>query len=639
MNWIRCFSLLAGVAGCLNVQAAGAPPGGSHVARPPVEAPPLIRAPEAERPVRLVAASVQATVSGTLARSRVELAFLNENRRALEGELQFPLADGQAVTGFALESLDGRMMPAVAVAKSRGREVFEAVERRNVDPALLEKSLGNSFKLRIYPLPPGKTRRVSLEITELLSPTREGLAEYRWPLRFATRDAYHLVFQAELHGVEAGRLALPSGLGLQAVDRHGAATVWLDRPDFRGIPASGPRWAAPDRPSVLVERFQGETYFHAEIPVEAVSAPRPQPRRLALVWDASGSGAQRDHAAEFALLEAYFQGLADVEVQLTVARDRAEAPLSFYIRGGDWSALRRTLAGLAYDGASNPAAWVVPASQKADLAMLFSDGLGNWGEAPRGRSAIPLFTIASGTAGNPDRLRVLAESSGGAHLDLPELTTEAALAELRTLRAIFHTAHVTGLDELAMPSIHARNGRLRVAGRLVRDEGILNYSLKLPDGRYAHRQIRIPAATGPDSDLAARLWAGYRIAQLEADPATHRAEIERLGGEFGLVTSQTSLLVLETLDDYLRYRVLPPSGPLRADYLARLPAATGDSPAARSRHLDDLARRFADMVKWWETDFPKGKPPQEELRVQAADAVAARADRDSRTSRAWLSRS
>lgn len=640
MNRARHLILLVGLLGSFLAHAAELrqernPGLSAPTSRPAIVVPPLMRAPEAERPIRLVAASVQATVAGTLARTRLTLSFLNENRRPLEGELQFPLADGQTVTGFALESLDGQMMPAVAVAKSRGREVFEAIERRNVDPALLEKTLGNSFKLRIYPLPPGKTRRVSLEINELLSPTQDGRVEYRWPLRFTTADPYHLVFQAELHGVEASRVVLPSSLpGLQAVDRHGDATVWLDQADFRGMPGSGPisgpRWSLKNRPDVLTEQYAGESYFHAEIPVEAVTLPRPQPRTLALVWDASGSGAQRDHAAEFALLDAYFRHLGDVTVQLVVARDRAEAAREFQVQSGDWSALRRTLASVPYDGASNPAAWLPDPGRKADVALLFSDGVGTWGKASSGRLPTPLFTISSALASNPERLRTLAERSGGAYLDLREQDTAQALAELTTLRPAFYTAHVLGLDELAMPSIYPREGRLRVAGRLVREEGILNYSLKMPDGRFLHRQIRIPRALGPESDLAAKLWAGYRIAELEADPeadpAAHMAEIERMGSRFGLVTSQTSLLVLETLEDFLRYRVLPPPGALRTAYLERAARAETDSPAARSRHLDALADRFAEMVKWWETAFPKGSPPKEAVRD--AKSAATRAERD-----------
>ena len=42
---------------------------------------------------------------------------------------------------------------------------------------------------------------------------------------------------------------------------------------------------------------------------------------------------------------------------------------------------------------------------------------------------------------------------------------------------------------------------------------------------------------------------------MAADPAGNRAAIQALSQRFGLVGPDTSLLVLETLDDYLRYAI------------------------------------------------------------------------------------
>lgn len=574
-------------------------------ADPPALRVPLIRAPQADRPIRLVAADLQVEAAGTLVTSRLSLTFLNPNGRPLEGELRFPLADGQSVTGFALESLDGHMLAAVPVKKSRGQEVFEAVERRQVDPALLERTEGNNFRLRIYPLPPGKTRRVSLEISELLAPDPAGRVHYRLPLDLGAGQPFHLNFVGEVHGVDAGLISTSGAIrGARLTGRHGDALAWLEQAAYPGNVPAGLSWPAPGGPLVFSDRFDGETYFHAEVPVTAPSAPRPDPSSLALIWDASGSGAGRDHTREFALLEAYFKRFAQLRVQLSVVRDRAEPPRAFTVRAGDWSELRATLERIAYDGASNP-------------ALLFSDGLGNWGETAPGRSGPPLFAIHSGGAVNAERLRGLAESSGGQYLDLGAMGEEQALAdaldELLLIRPVFHTAHVSGIEDLAAPSLYPRRGRLTLAGRLTRAGATLNYSLRLPDGRFQHHQLRIPDAAdaGPAAGgLAAKRWATYRIAQLEAEPRLHEAEIEALGRRFGLISSQTSLLVLESLEDHLRYQVPPPAGPWRAGYEARLAAARTDTPARRSAHLDDLARRFAQMVAWWEKDYPKDKPPK-----------------------------
>ena len=51
--------------------------------------------------------------------------FFNPNGRILVGKLQVPLADGQVVTGFALD-VDGQLRDAVPVEKARAQQVFEA---------------------------------------------------------------------------------------------------------------------------------------------------------------------------------------------------------------------------------------------------------------------------------------------------------------------------------------------------------------------------------------------------------------------------------------------------------------------------------------------------------------------------------
>ena len=94
--------------------------------------------------------------------------FRNPNEGALEGELQFPLRPEQSITGFTLD-MNGKMRMVVPVEKAKGRQVFEDVTRTRVDPALLEVTEGNNYKLSLYALPAKVTRRVVLEISETLS--------------------------------------------------------------------------------------------------------------------------------------------------------------------------------------------------------------------------------------------------------------------------------------------------------------------------------------------------------------------------------------------------------------------------------------------------------------------------------------
>ena len=127
--------------------------------------PPVLHVQGAEQPIRLQALKVDVEVSAGVAETRVQMEFFNPNGRVLEGKLQFPLASGQIVSGFALD-VDGELRDAVPVEKARAQQVFEDIVRRRVDPGLLQTTLGNNYELRVYPLTPGKTRTVVLRLVE-----------------------------------------------------------------------------------------------------------------------------------------------------------------------------------------------------------------------------------------------------------------------------------------------------------------------------------------------------------------------------------------------------------------------------------------------------------------------------------------
>ncbi len=163
---IVCFFTLAAasIAACAQVQVG---PG----IRPPVDEmisrPQMIVRNGADQPVQLRAVKIEAEIAGTIAHTTTELVFYNPNRRVLEGELQFPLADGQTIVAFAID-VEGRLRDAVPVDKPRAQMVFEDITRQNIDPGLLQVAQGNNFKLRVYPLEAEREKRVRIRRTAQL---------------------------------------------------------------------------------------------------------------------------------------------------------------------------------------------------------------------------------------------------------------------------------------------------------------------------------------------------------------------------------------------------------------------------------------------------------------------------------------
>lgn len=592
--------------------SAQAPSRLTHPPARPAIAVPRIVAPEARLAIELARVQVDAEVVGLAARTRVEMELRNPNERVLEGELQFPLRPGQSVTGFALD-IDGELRPAVPVEKAKGRQVFEDVTRTRVDPALLEVTEGNNYKLRIYPLPARGTRRVVLEIAETLARSNasgRSMLDYQLPLQFAQRIPR---LEASVRFPGADPRTVSAALGAQRLpvqrDTDGVPVVSLSRTVQAGgevlrvqVPAGA------NQNFISTQALRDATYFYAELPVALKSQARRAPDNLAIVWDASGSGAGRDHARELAVLDSFFKAVDQVTVQLVLVRDVAEPTQRFTVTRGDWGALRAQLEKVVYDGATALGAMAVPPG--ADLALLFTDGIGNYGGQPLPTSAVPLYALTASVGTDPVLLRHAAQASGGTLIDLLRVATPDALRELRTARTRLVALRSAHASSLVSAGAFPEDGRLVVAGRLGAPQAEIEMDVEAPDGTRATRRFSVTTGTPAKARMpvAAQRWAELQLAALDADRERNRAAIRRLGTEFSLVTPETSLIVLDAVADYARYEIEPPAS-LRPAW-ERLMAQKRDGDLnARATHLNRIATRFAAKQAWWDKEFPKDTPP------------------------------
>jgi hypothetical protein len=78
---------------------------------------------------------VQVQVVGSLAITTWDFTLFNPQDRILEGEFVFPLGEGQTVSRFAMD-VNGKLREGVVVDKAKGRQAFEEIVRRGVDPGL-----------------------------------------------------------------------------------------------------------------------------------------------------------------------------------------------------------------------------------------------------------------------------------------------------------------------------------------------------------------------------------------------------------------------------------------------------------------------------------------------------------------------
>jgi Uncharacterized protein conserved in bacteria len=643
MNRQHCFSLaLAVLVVCASL--SGPAPARAAELIPAERRVPVLRVQGAEQPVRLTSLSIQTTIQGGFAESSLDMVFFNPNARILEGELQFPLLPEQSISGLALD-MGSELRQAVPVEKAKGQEIFEDVARRNVDPALLEAVQGGSYRLRVYPIPAKGQRRVVVRVLQPLTPENDSF-RYRLPLAFATR-LEHFSLEALVASPEGTPTVQAGALGLTL---QAAGTLYRGKVEQSQITPEGwlditlPAPTAMEK-AVSAVRWNNRQYFSAAALVAAETKPRALPSCVTIVWDGSGSGAKRNHSMEFALLDKYFQAFGTGEARLIVVRDVAEAPKRFSIANGDWHELKNVLGATVYDGGTNLADWL-PTPDCVEY-LLFSDGLANFGP-DLGEKTFPalgdrqrLFAVASVAPADLSALRLAARQ--GAVIDLLNEGLEHSATTLlfEGIQVSLDTSALAGRGQVELSQESRRlagksgqNALCRLAGWVEKDAATANEGIRLrltsADGTTRNVAVPLPAwdATpehkADDAPLAARLWGSYAIAELEGEFRRNKRAIVRLGQELGLVSRETSLLVLETAEDYVRYDVAPPPS-LKAEVESMRGRSeqrlkTGYLPEETLRNL------WQQKTAWWEKDFPWDAQPKKEKPKKGN-----RADEDSGT--------
>jgi Ca-activated chloride channel family protein len=147
---------------------------------------------------------VTVRIEDQIAVTHVEQEFLNEHEWECEGTYIFPLPEGAAVSEFVMW-VDGERVEAKILEADEARQIYEEIVRQRRDPALLEYVGRDAVQARIFPIPPGGSRKVELEYSQVL-PVENGLVRYVYPLnteKFSARPLEEVSVRVEIRSNDA----------------------------------------------------------------------------------------------------------------------------------------------------------------------------------------------------------------------------------------------------------------------------------------------------------------------------------------------------------------------------------------------------------------------------------------------------
>ncbi|MCQ2230259.1 MAG: TonB family protein [Paludibacteraceae bacterium] len=514
---------------------------------------------EEKRSVRMTELTVTAEVNGRIVTTTYDMIFESNSSRTLEGELEFPLGDGQTVSGYALD-VDGKMREGVVVDKAKARKTFENIVRRGIDPGLVEKTKGNNFKTRVYPLTKGHPRHVRITYNQEIR-VSEGKQTYSLPF-YSNELLDKFSLNVKVLKQKAQPIVKSSFHNFKTSDANAYDLISLEEEkvvlkDFLSIEVP-----IQEENSLLTTNDKEYLYFYLMPNLSFEKVSKEKPKSIAVVFDASGSAENRNIERELSLLQNYMKMADGADIRLVIFNNKIM--LDQKLPHAKYAEVEKLIKKYPLDGGTQMGLLDF-ASFKEDEILLFSDGLSNFGAKEAPVPTIPLYAINSSVVADYANLRRLTGAQGD-YLNLNEMTDMEVLEHLSSRYPRLLSVECKGADP---KDIFPQNGTIvdenfAVFGKTVADNSKIILNILNPNGEkeaYTY-EVKSFGTNTPELD---KIWAQKKLASLELNSKVNQAEIKKLALKYGLVSDYTSLIVLENVLDYILYEIEPPAD-LREEY-------------------------------------------------------------------------
>ncbi len=506
------------------------------------------------RQMQLISCSIIIKSGPVSAKTFIEMEFYNPNGQELEGLHQFKLDPGQVITAFQLD-LNGKYRDGTIEEKWKATNAYNRIVGKRIDPALLTMDHKNHYSLRIYPVPPGGSRKITFTIEQMLT-VRNGFLQYSLPLRLPDT-----VKKMNITILTPGKNEMPlADPGLIAGQTF-SSTIDNYQLEYeaRNAMVKGPvSFSIPfPKQNLLCSGSNGSQKNFA-----VLFQPGPgnegmiNPRQLTIFWDASASAKARDLNKEMMFLQQFIAKNSVEKVTVIPFNYRLLDSVSFYPANGGISGLKQYLRSMIYDGPTQLGCIRIE-KNKGDLFMLFTDGNNSYGNKSPDTNGCLIFCINSLPMPDLRALQSIAGTGGGKVINLKSTALNEALNSIM-------------LPEIWLLEIRSASGKI-----------IMDQSLPLKiepymlfTGSFGNEMDTLFFYYGNSSGVKIKKEAmsfssvhcgdasPARVSMLQQfDKVISSDDWEQildLGIHEKVVTPNTAYIVLERIEDYIRYNIEAP---------------------------------------------------------------------------------
>ena len=577
------------------------------------------------KPISLSELNINAEVISNIATSTYELVFHNPNNRVLEGELVFSLFDGQSVIDYALQ-INGKYRHASVVPKAKAKEAFENIIRAGIDPGLIEKTIGNNFKTRLYPIPANGFKRIKITVQEILESSNNRF-QYRIPF-INKQPLKKLKIAINLPSLTTKPQSNYAGMIFDKVSQGQLvklekANALIKQPIIIDIDSKNQQRA-------FIKKMGGGDYVYTSLEHKTNTKfmPRKLPRNIAIIWNHSLSNQDRDLNKEFQFLNKYIQKAGLIKVQLislsnyahlqkpiTICAQNANCP-----NGKRFSYLRNQLNKLRFDGTSDYSKLNFNQLQ-VDEILMFSNGIRTIFNKDLASINKPVTTINSSLKADTDLLKVIAKNSNGRFIDMSKTNAYEGFQKFQRnanrVKVIGSSNNIKGQNIFTT----LENNRLNVFVRT--NPNFTNGWIQLEitqQGRKVQKAIKLVNLIPVKQSLNS-LWATQKINDLAFNYRKNKKTIINLAKNHKVLTKDTSLIVLDRVEDYVRYEIIPPHE-LRQQYAKLLKKKVNKKLYEKEQALIESIQLLQKQRVWFNKKFPKTPPPPKPDTQKIANVTA-----------------